>query len=683
MYTPSIMPKYLLGTTLIFWGICNGRVVTGFLLAVIAEGKYFAGIRWGFRMKQLSRAWQISTVCVAFAAILIWFEGNRYTALTTLLTWLPVLLLPMQFVQSYGPSDVMPVSVFSYIPGVWKRATGKLPRTESSRVVHFGNIYFLAVLMACCLGNASSQWYFLPVLLLIIGLRFGTMPSTHKAWLLPFLLASGACAIIGQRGIERLEGWLGGVTASGSQFDPNFSRTLIGNTGEVEQSSEILWRIKIEKGFPAPRLLRSGTFRQLFGSNWVNQRGSAEEFLDLPSKEIGGKGHYLLREHERTDMVLNLPRYTLRGGASEESPLPLPGDCMALSDFALDGIESNRMGTVRVYPQHSVIDGEVRWKSDMNPEIPADLVDDLRIPLTERIMLDRVVERLKLKNIEHTQERLSVLRAWFFSEFRYTRNLQIRMQPYRENQKSALGLFLEDVKAGHCEYFATSAVLLLRAAGVPARYATGYAVAERDVKRDEYVIRGTHGHAWCRVWDEQTSRWFDFDCTPPSWLEISVPNSSLSRTFDDVMKRAREDFFVWRNRPENRFTVNLALGTIGTVLFAFVAFRLWNTRERHIRFHTGASLPSDQVITPLHELGSKAQKILGPRPPGRTYADWFSGLRSGLGMCDRFDEAIRLHQRMRHDPVPMDAVDVSRLSELVGELDKRIEAMIRNQKTKP
>jgi hypothetical protein len=589
----------------------------------------------------------------------------------------------MQFVQSYGPSDVMPVSVFSYIPVAWKGAIGKLPHHESSRVFHFGNIYFLAVLLACCLGNGSSQWYFLPVFLLIIGIRFGTMQSTHKAWLLPFLMTGGACAIIGQRGIERFEGWLGGVAATGSQFDPNYSRTLIGTTGQIEQSSEILWRIKIDKGFPTPCLLRSGTFRQLFGSNWVNQRGSAEEFLDLPSKEIGGKGHYLLREDERTEMVLNLPRYTLRGGASEESPLPLPGDCIALSDFALDGIESNRMGTVRVYPQHSVIDGEVRWKSDMNPEIPADLVDDLRIPLTEQIMLDRVVERLKLNEIEDIHERLSVLRAWFFREFRYTRNLQIRMQPYRDNQKSALGLFLEDAKAGHCEYFATSAVLLLRAVGIPARYATGYAVAERDVKRDEYVIRGTHGHAWCRVWDEETSRWIDFDCTPPSWLEHAVPSSGLTRAFNDAMKRAREDFFVWRNRPENRFMVNLVLGGIGTILFGFVSFRLWTTRERQARFHSGASIPCDKLITPLHELGSKAQKILGPRPPGLTYADWFSGLRSGLGMYDRFDEAIRLHQRMRHDPVPMEAVDVLRLSELVGEIDQRMGAMIRNQKSKP
>ncbi|MBT8330725.1 MAG: transglutaminase-like domain-containing protein, partial [Deltaproteobacteria bacterium] len=36
--------------------------------------------------------------------------------------------------------------------------------------------------------------------------------------------------------------------------------------------------------------------------------------------------------------------------------------------------------------------------------------------------------------------------------------------------------FLTRSRSGHCEYFATATVLLLRQAGIPARYARGYSV---------------------------------------------------------------------------------------------------------------------------------------------------------------------------------------------------------------
>ena len=47
-----------------------------------------------------------------------------------------------------------------------------------------------------------------------------------------------------------------------------------------------------------------------------------------------------------------------------------------------------------------------------------------------------------------------------------------------DSDVSALDDFLNRSRAGHCEYFATATVLLLRAAGIPARYATGYSVQE-------------------------------------------------------------------------------------------------------------------------------------------------------------------------------------------------------------
>lgn len=54
--------------------------------------------------------------------------------------------------------------------------------------------------------------------------------------------------------------------------------------------------------------------------------------------------------------------------------------------------------------------------------------------------------------------------------------------------------FLDDAQAGYCVHFATAATVLLRAAGIPARYVTGYCV---DVQaRRSTDVWERHAHAW-------------------------------------------------------------------------------------------------------------------------------------------------------------------------------------------
>jgi transglutaminase-like putative cysteine protease len=56
----------------------------------------------------------------------------------------------------------------------------------------------------------------------------------------------------------------------------------------------------------------------------------------------------------------------------------------------------------------------------------------------------------------------------------------------RFTNETPLARFLLRTRSGHCEYFATATVLLLRQLGIPARYAVGYAVHEasgRQIRR--------------------------------------------------------------------------------------------------------------------------------------------------------------------------------------------------------
>src|SRR4030095_3683399 len=78
-----------------------------------------------------------------------------------------------------------------------------------------------------------------------------------------------------------------------------------------------------------------------------------------------------------------------------------------------------------------------------------------------------------------------------------------------------LAAFLLQTRRGHCEYFASSMVVLLRALNVPARIVNGFQAGEYNEIGENYVIRGRDAHSWVEVWIQGTG-WITFDPTPAS-----------------------------------------------------------------------------------------------------------------------------------------------------------------------
>ena len=211
---------------------------------------------------------------------------------------------------------------------------------------------------------------------------------------------------------------------------------------------------------------------------------------------------------------------------------------------------------------------------------------------------------------------------------------------------------------------------MLRETGVPARYTSGYAVTERDTRRGGYVIRGTHGHAWCRVWNPDKKMWIDFDPTPPDWtLSVAEP-PTLSQRLNDTLKRLREDFFLWRNHPQNRLAMSFVMLAIGIGMAVFIARRLWRSRRRieHVA-RSVATYQGEIVRTPLHALEKPARKHLGERPAGLPFAQWLSRVRHLLPDGRLLDEAIAIHQQLRFDPQPPNGMSSARLESLAREIE--------------
>lgn len=75
--------------------------------------------------------------------------------------------------------------------------------------------------------------------------------------------------------------------------------------------------------------------------------------------------------------------------------------------------------------------------------------------------------------------------------------------------------FLFRRRKGHCEYFASAMVVMLRSIGVPARVATGFQSGVYNPISGWYVVRASDAHSWVEAWLPGTG-WVTYDPTPPA-----------------------------------------------------------------------------------------------------------------------------------------------------------------------
>ena len=109
--------------------------------------------------------------------------------------------------------------------------------------------------------------------------------------------------------------------------------------------------------------------------------------------------------------------------------------------------------------------------------------------------------------------------------------------------------FLFSTRRGFCEHFASSFVVLMRAAGVPARVVTGYQGGVENPMGDYLIVRQADAHAWAEVWLPARG-WVRVDPTAavsPMRIESGVaaalpandPLPLLMRTDNAWLKRTR------------------------------------------------------------------------------------------------------------------------------------------------
>jgi hypothetical protein len=120
---------------------------------------------------------------------------------------------------------------------------------------------------------------------------------------------------------------------------------------------------------------------------------------------------------------------------------------------------------------------------------------------------------------------------------------------FQKPDSDVIDKFLFEQKQGHCEYFATSMVVMLRTINVPARLATGYAAHRENAITGYYEVRRKNAHAWVEAYIEGYG-WMTFEPTssfelPRRSKRLVAATGVLAYLEDRLSSAARSNPGTW------------------------------------------------------------------------------------------------------------------------------------------
>ena len=124
---------------------------------------------------------------------------------------------------------------------------------------------------------------------------------------------------------------------------------------------------------------------------------------------------------------------------------------------------------------------------------------DARIPPLARADLRRP--------LDNNYDKAVAIETYLRTKFGYT------LQLPRTVPTDPVANFLFERKQGHCEYFASSMAVMLRALGIPSRVVNGFRTGEFNDLTSQYLVRASNAHSWVEAYFPGYG-WISFDPTP-------------------------------------------------------------------------------------------------------------------------------------------------------------------------
>lgn len=330
---------------------------------------------------------------------------------------------------------------------------------------------------------------------------------------------------------------LGSDPSGGVSTRSGFSDTVeLGGIGRIQQSDGVVMRVRLEGADTAGNLKWRGFALDTFnGKAWSKHRPNAKE--PRAKNENGliqvdyatGKESLLLQtfymEPLDTPVIFAAPR-----------AVGIQGSFPVVFKDLYGGLTFQRSGdrvSYKVLSDTSVPSAQV-LRSDRE-EYDNGLENYFQLPENIDPRISELAAKLTISS--HNRYDAAVeIEHFLRTDFGYTLE-------QKAGGPDPLADFLFNVREGHCEYFATAMVLMLRTQGIASRLVTGFQQGEYNETADMFVVRQNQAHAWVEVYFPGEKQWVFFDPTPAASTTETGVVSGFSKRVTKYME-ALEMFWI-------------------------------------------------------------------------------------------------------------------------------------------
>lgn len=660
-------PPLLVSVAILVWGYSIELLPVALLLVLTYEAARWIPWRWRFTDQDFHRL--VDLTALLFVVVAVYqFDQRRVNGVYGILQWLPGLLSILLLAERFSERGQVPLSAF------FLRLRRAVVRAEldGSASVPFVYPYFAVALVSASAGIFRGSEFFVVVAVLLAWGLYHARPrgASWVIWMLLIALVLGLSFGL-QTGIKETRRALEPLFMEfmrdylASVRDPFRSHTALGEVGELKASERIELRLHAQPGTPVPALLHEATYRQFSRNHWLvgNQKmralTPAEGGLtwDLtPSMpavdpdalrgpdESDAPGYAELAEGRANMPAPPLPKQRVR--ISRHMPrgrglVAVPAGATALHDFGVESLHRHKLGTLKVGRGPEFVSYAVTYGADSHvPSAPG--ASDLVVPRRYAATLRNWLQRRHINSALTPAQVVSAVARGFGDGYSYSLRLPSRVRPL------PLRDFLEESRSGHCEFYATATVLLLRAAGIPARYAAGYAVHEWSPLEEAYIVRRRHAHSWASVF--VAGRWHDVDTTPANWAVDEAREAPWWGDIYAVGAWLRYLYSSWRWRTTGEGDDDGQPWLLWVAL-PLVGYLIWRLRAERVRAHDNrAAVPEPVAQSPLRDVLARLEEFGLERRPGETSAALCVRATHEcpeLAMEPIMEIALPLHARLR------------------------------------
>lgn len=653
----------ILGAALIFWGWQTGLV----LVAVVPGGllllQPLTPWRFAWRPGLYQRLFALSVVLGVVLGGWIWIFPKGEIFILVLLRLSPLIFLPLALVMAFDVEKTVAPEVFSFRRD---ETSAQERRDGYAREWIFYFCIFITILAAGAI-TGRNPWFFpwVVVFMAVIFWPFRVRQGWMLVWFALFMAAS-AVGYMMQMGLDTLQKTLIETMPDylGKWFyqrngDSNHRFTDIGEVGRLKNSSRIVFRVYHEGVLSRPLLLQENAYDLYFSGGWTQ---TTTRFQSLPPSSPASA--WMLHEGPAAGLPQrSAQRSTIYKRLNDEQGVLLhPAQTFRIEGLDVAILEKNRFGTLRYRDGEGIVSWTVVYDDKKSGTVASSefASTDLIIPGSEKKGIDQSFEEAKLEGLSHDQV-IDKLRGFFNHHFSYS----LEGADF-SNYDTPLAGFLLGSKRGHCEYFATASTLLLRRAGIPARYVFGYAVSEPDAETGWYLVRQRDAHAWTSVYMD--GDWQPVDFTPPSWRVQENLGDSLWQPIMDSFAKVGFSLSQWtsrRSQTELNWVVTLGfLGVAGFVYFRLTRRGVLSGKNHLVRPNMNPPLrqrppgemsPFDGIIKFLEQSGP-------PRAPDEPLSVWIERQPQRPGLA----ELLRFYYFWRFDPMGLDEQETIKFRDAVG-----------------